>query len=63
MRMGSKFSLSNLNADRVVSIIAIVVGVGSLGIILFQTQIMREQQRASVLPYLMWAVQRSSGPR
>jgi len=61
--MGSKFSLSNLNADRVVSIIAIVVGVGSLGIILFQTQIMREQQRASVLPYLMWAVQRSSGPR
>ena len=61
--MGSKFSLSNLNADRVVSIIAIVVGVGSLAVVVLQTQIMREQQRASVLPYLMWAVQRSSGPR
>jgi len=57
--MGSKFSLSNLNADRVVSIIAIVVGVGSLAVVVLQTQIMREQQRASVLPYLMLAVQSS----
>jgi hypothetical protein len=36
------------------------VGVGSLVIILIQTQIMREQQRASVLPYLAIAVQSSA---
>jgi uncharacterized membrane protein len=44
------------NTDKIVSLSAMVVGVGSLVIILFQTRIMREQQRASVLPYLMMAV-------
>jgi hypothetical protein len=45
------------NTDKIVSLSAMVVGVGSLVIILVQTQIMREQQRASVLPYLAIAVQ------
>lgn len=45
------------NADRIVSISAMVVGVGSLFIILYQTQLMRESQRASVFPYLMVAMQ------
>ena len=57
--MASKFNLSHFTADRVVSVIAIVVGVGSLAVVVLQTQIMREQQRASVLPYLMLAVQSS----
>ena len=48
---------SKWDTDRVVSFIAILVGVGSLGIVVFQTQIMREQQRASVLPYLAIVVQ------
>jgi hypothetical protein len=45
------------NTDRIVSLSAMVVGVGSLVIILYQTKLMREQQRASVMPYLMIAVQ------
>jgi hypothetical protein len=45
------------NTDRIVSLSAMVVGVGSLVIILYQTKLMREQQRASVLPYLAIAVQ------
>jgi len=48
------------DTDRIVSVCAMVVGVGSLAIILFQTRIMREQQRASVLPYLMIAIQSNS---
>jgi hypothetical protein len=48
------------DTDRIVSLSAMVVGVGSLAIILYQTQLMREQQRASVLPYLMIAVQSSN---
>lgn len=45
------------DTDRIVSLSAMVVGVGSLVIILYQTKLMREQQRASVMPYLMLAVQ------
>jgi len=45
------------DTDRIVSLSAMVVGVGSLAIILYQTKLMREQQRASVMPYLMMAVQ------
>jgi hypothetical protein len=45
------------NTDRIVSLMAMVVGVGSLFIILYQTKLMREQQRASVLPYLAIALQ------
>jgi hypothetical protein len=45
------------NTDKIVSLSAMAVGVGSLVIILYQTKLMREQQRASALPYLMMAVQ------
>jgi hypothetical protein len=45
-----------LDTDRIVSLSAMVVGVSSLFIILYQTQLMREQQHASVMPYLMIAV-------
>lgn len=41
------------NADRVVSISAIFIIVATLIVLIFQTNIMREQQRLSVLPYLM----------
>ena len=45
-----------VNTDRIVSLSAMVVGVGSLMIILYQTQLMREAQHASALPYLAIAV-------
>jgi hypothetical protein len=48
------------DTDRIVSLSAMVVGVGSLVIILYQTKLMREQQRASVMPYLMMAIQSST---
>ena len=41
-----------LSTDRIVSLIALVVGLGSLFIIVYQTYLMRESQAASVLPYL-----------
>jgi hypothetical protein len=37
-----------------------VVGIGSLFIIIYQTQLMRESQHASVMPYLMIALQSNS---
>ena len=46
-----------LNTDRIVSLSAMAVGVGSLFIILYQTHLMREAQHASALPYLAVAVQ------
>jgi hypothetical protein len=42
-----------LNTDRVVSLSAMLVGVGSLFIIVYQTALLREQQAASALPYVM----------
>lgn len=41
-----------LNTDRVVSICAMIVGLGSLFIIVYQTQLMRQAQNAAALPYL-----------
>jgi hypothetical protein len=41
-----------LNTDRVVSLTAMLIGVGSLFVILYQTHLARQSQRASVLPYL-----------
>ena len=41
------------NADRIVSSIAMFIGLGSLFIIIYPTALLREQQKASVLPYLM----------
>jgi len=40
------------NADRVVSISAIIVSMATLIIILYQTSLMRQEQRASVMPSL-----------
>ena len=42
-----------LNTDRIVSVSAMVVGIGSLFVILYQTHLTRQAQHASVLPYLM----------
>lgn len=49
-------SQMKINTDRVVSLSAMLIGLGSLFIIVYQTQILREQQRASALPYLMIAM-------
>lgn len=41
-----------VSADRVVSLSAIFVSLGTLFVILYQTSLMREAQKASVMPYL-----------
>ena len=46
-----------INTDRVVSLSAMIVGLGSLFIIVYQTALLREQQAASALPYLMIGIQ------
>lgn len=43
------------DTDRTVSISAMLVGLGSLFIVIYQTALIREQQKASALPYLMIA--------
>lgn len=40
------------NADRIVSICAIIVSVGTLFMIFYQTDLVRREQKASVMPYL-----------
>ena len=45
-----------INTDRLVGLSAMVVGVGSLIVVLYQTQLMRQSQHASALPYLMIAL-------
>jgi hypothetical protein len=45
-----------MNSDRLVSLIAMLIGLGSLFIIVYQTALLREQQQASALPYVMLAV-------
>jgi hypothetical protein len=46
-----------LNTDRVVALSAMLIGLGSLFIIVYQTALLREQQTASALPYLMIGIQ------
>jgi hypothetical protein len=41
------------DTDRIVAVCAMLVGLGSLFIVLYQTKLISEQQKASVLPYLM----------
>ena len=48
-----------INSDRIVSLSAMVVGIGSLIVVLYQTQLMRQSQHASALPYLMIALHSS----
>ena len=45
-----------LDSDKVVSISAILIGLCSLFMVVYQTVLLREEQRASVLPYLMVAL-------
>lgn len=44
------------NTDRIVSLSAMAVGIGSLFIIIYQTHLMRKAQSASALPYLMISI-------
>lgn len=47
--------MGRMSADRVVSLTAIIVSLGTLFTIVYQTQLIRKQQYASVLPYIeMW---------
>jgi hypothetical protein len=45
-----------LNADRVLSLSALVVGIGSLFVVVYQTKLTREAQYASARPYLYIAL-------
>jgi hypothetical protein len=49
----------SVNADRIVSISAIIVAVGTLFIIIYQTNLARDAQQASVLPYIQIAFSQS----
>ncbi len=49
-----------INTDRLLSLIAMAIGLGSLFIIVYQTVLLREQQTASALPYLMIGLQATS---
>jgi len=44
-----------LDTDRIVAVCAMLVGIGSLFIVLYQTELIREQQKAQALPYLIIA--------
>ena len=44
------------HTDRIVSLSAMAVGISSLFIIIYQTNLMRKAQSASALPYLMIAI-------
>lgn len=47
--------MGRMSADRIVSLTAIIVSLGTLFTIVYQTQLIRKQQYASVLPYIeMW---------
>src|SRR5688500_2602783 len=49
-----------INTDRVVSLSAMLIGLGSLFIIVFQTGLLREQQTVSALPDLTMGLQTNS---
>jgi len=53
--------MKKISADRIVSISAIVVSLGTLFIILYQTNLTRQEQKASVMPYLQFAPNTNSG--
>jgi hypothetical protein len=42
-----------IDTDRIVSLSAMVVGMGSLFALMYQTHLTREAEHATVLPYLM----------
>ncbi len=45
--------MKKLNADRIVSISAIIVSLATVFMILYQTNLMRQEQKSSVMPSLM----------
>jgi hypothetical protein len=50
-----KFNLDRISSNRIVSISAFLISIGTLVTFVYQTKLMREQQNAAVLPYLeMW---------
>jgi hypothetical protein len=49
-----------ISTDRLVSLSAMFIGVATLFIVVYQTQLQRAAQTASVLPYLMIALQSNS---
>lgn len=53
--------MKKISADRLVSVSAIVVSLGTLFIILYQTNLTRQEQKASVMPYLQFAPNTNSG--
>jgi hypothetical protein len=55
------FKSLHLDTDRIVSLTAMVIGVGSLFVILYQTHLMRQSQHASVMPHLMIGFTSNSG--
>ena len=48
--------MKKLNADRIVSVSAIIVSLGTLFIIVYQTNLTRKAQKASVMPYISVAM-------
>jgi hypothetical protein len=52
---------TQIDTDRILSLTAMVIGVGSLCVILYQTHLMRQSQHASVMPYLMIGFTSNSG--
>ena len=48
--------MTKISTDRIVSLSAMVVGIGSLFMIVYQTHLMRQSQKASALPYLTIAI-------
>ena len=46
------FTMTKLNADRIVSWSAIFVSLSTLFVIIYQTNLMRTEQKAAVFPYL-----------
>ncbi len=46
------------NADKIVSISAILISLGTMGVYIYQTHLIQKQQHASVMPYLMTTTSR-----
>jgi hypothetical protein len=51
-----RLPIMKLDTDRILGVTALIVGVASLAVVVYQTQLERRVQSASVLPYLTMAV-------
>ncbi len=52
----------NWSADRIVSISAIIISLSTLIVFIYQTRLMAEQQRLSVMPYVTFGLRNTGGP-